>query len=189
MELTTKLFSKAPTELFLSTSFRAPRTGRALTSWLLKRMSVWIGSICTEMSHVWFTFLGFCSFSLCCWSLCFSWETLGQRGCHWAAGWPAARGLGPVSYLCNHWQNGKGSSTVTGNQSLRACKRPARRLLENLVSGDLKESGHSGRHLPSWLPTRARWDPCCVTYRGIYCASTISNTLYVLTLLFLITTP
>ena len=83
LELRMKMFSKAKKasiRLFLSLSFQMPPgMVQVLTSWLLKKISVWTGSICTEMSHILVVFLGFCSFSLCSWSFCFSWEALGAE--------------------------------------------------------------------------------------------------------------
>lgn len=75
-----------------------------LTSWLLRNISVWAGSICTEMSHVWAGSLGFCSRSLHSWSLCLSWESLGQ-----SRRVTGQRGPGTTNYLCTPGRTGEGT--------------------------------------------------------------------------------
>lgn len=80
-----------------------------LTSWLFKKISLWAGSICTEMSHVWARFLGFCSLSLHSWSLCLSWESLGQSR-RVTGQW----GPGTTNDLCTPGRTGKGTPLFTG---------------------------------------------------------------------------
>ena len=119
-------------------------TGQVLTSWLLKKVSVWTGSICTEMSHILVVFLGFCSFSLRSWSFCFSWEVLGaeKMSLSQEGGW-LHKVWEPQTTFVLTSRSGKGTPRLQGTEILEPSSSCPR------VSGkvSLLASDQGGRHL------------------------------------------